>query len=402
MNFKISQSVFHEALQKVVGVVPPKTTIPILTCILFELEDDKLHLTGTDLEISVTLSLDVTDAEAGSAAVPARLLIEIIRELPDVPLHIYSVDSDRIVIETEKGEYKIATQDVEDFPRISVEESEFSFAIDSEILARMATKTTFAVSTDELRPALTGILMELFPREIRFVGTDGHRLSRIVYQKVELPQEVQHKLIIPTKSLNLVLKNLGAKHNVQVNVGEDHIVFSLDNSVIYSKLISGSYPNYERVIPTDNDKILQVNRELLLSTLRRVSIFSSSMTHQVRFVLTPQEMLIHSEDIEFGAEAKETIPCQFSADWMQVGYNSAYLMDILRHIDTDEVIFSLKDSVTAAVIYPPEQQMGENLTMLLMPIRLTEEEPESEEAPEETGETEAYGEPQEYGVEDNE
>ncbi|NIA31878.1 MAG: DNA polymerase III subunit beta [Actinobacteria bacterium] len=379
MNFTISKSVFYDALQKVVGVVPPKTTISILTCILLELEENTLRITGTDLEISVTLSLNVNRLEDGAVAIPARLLLEIVRELPDVPLNIASEGEERIILKTDKGEYKISTDPREDFPKTNVEEGEFHFPLESKVLDHMINKTIFAVSADELRPALTGILVEFFPTEIRFVATDGHRLARIVHQREMLQEAIQNKIIVPTKALNLLLRNLEPNKNVDVQIGEDHIVFTLENSTIYSKLISGMYPNYERVIPQDNDKILQVNRELLISTLRRVSIFSNSLTHQVRFILTPDELTIHSEDIEFGAEATEVISAKYKGEWMQIGYNSAYLMDVLRHLDSEEVIFELKNAVSAAIMYPPEQESDENVTMLLMPIRLTEEEDEEED-----------------------
>lgn len=386
MNFTISKSVLYDALQKVVGVVPQKTTISILTCILLELEDNKLRLTGTDLEISVTLSLDVDGSGDGAVAIPAKLFLEIVRELPDIPLKFATEAGDKVILSTEKGEYKISAQPKEDFPKISVEQSDLDFELDGELLARLTSKTIFAVSSDELRPALTGILIELMPNEIRFVGTDGHRLSRISSSRFNAPDETQHNLIVPTKALNLMLKNLEEEENVAVKIGDDHIVFTLENSVIYSKQINGTYPNYERVIPTDNDRKLIVDRELFISTLRRVSIFSSSLTHQIRLVLSPSEMTIHSEDIEFGAEAKETIPASFNGNWLQIGYNSNYLIDILRHLDSDQLVFELKDSVSAAVIYPPEQEPDEILTMLLMPIRINEEEaPESEAPPEEAG-----------------
>jgi len=390
MNFTISKSLFYDALQKVVGVVPPKTTISILTCILLELEENTLRITGTDLEISVTLSLNVNRLEDGAVAIPARLLLEIVRELPDVPLNIVSEGEERIVLKTDKGEYKISTHPREDFPKTNVEEGEFHFPLQSKVLDHMINKTIFAVSADELRPALTGILMELFPTEIRFVATDGHRLARIVYQYDLPPEAIQNKVILPTKALNLLLRNLEPDKDVDVQIGEDHIVFTLENSTIYSKLISGMYPNYERVIPQDNDKKLQVNRELLISTLRRVSIFSNSLTHQVRFVLTSDELTIHSEDIEFGAEATEVISAKYQGEWLQIGYNSAYLMDVLRHLDSEEVIFELKNAVSAAIMYPPEQETDENVTMLLMPIRLTDEDAEEDE---EENENEAESEP---------
>jgi len=375
MNFTISKSELYEALHKVVGVVPQKTTISILTCILMELKNNQLSLTGTDLEISVTLTLPVDSSDEGAVAVPAKLLVEIVRELPDVPVTIISETSDRIILKTEKGEYKIATQAREDFPNITVEESEHNFWMDSDQLAKMTNRTIFAVSTDELRPTLTGINVEVVDSKLIFVATDGHRLAKVVYNAFQADSIDQHvKMIVPTKALNLLLRNLEDNDQVNVQIGEDHVVFRLENAIIYSKLISGTYPNYERVLPQDNDKVLTVNRDLLISTLRRVSIFSSSLTNQVRLVLTPDEITIHSEDIEFGAEAKESIPGVFSDEWLQIGYNSAYLLDILRHIESDEVQFDLKDSGSAAIIHPTDQTENEEITMLLMPIRISEEE----------------------------
>jgi len=375
MNFTISKSDFNEALQKIIGVVPQKTTISILSCILMELKEGSLSLTGTNLEISITTSLEVNAMEDGIVAIPAKLLAEIVRELPDVPLNIFDSDN-KVVIKTDKGEYKITTQPYEDFPHITVEKGDFGFQIMGSMLKRYIDKTIFAVSTDELRPALTGINMELLPNELRFVSTDGHRLVRIILKNFSVNQELQRNLIIPTKTLNLLLRNIDEKETIDIQIGEDHVIFSLKDAVVYSKLISGSYPNYERVIPTDNDKILKVNKDLLISALRRVSIFSNSLTHQIRLILSPNEMTIRSEDIEFGAEAKEVIPVEFSADWLQIGYNSVYLLDVLRHMDTQDVIFEVKDSTSAAIIHPQEQLPDEDIVMLLMPIRINEDTPE--------------------------
>ncbi|HOX85450.1 MAG TPA: DNA polymerase III subunit beta [bacterium] len=383
MKFSVAKSELYNSLHKIIGVVPQKTTIAVLNCLLMEVENNQLNLTGTDLEISVTTSLPVEGSENGIMAVPARLLADIVKELPDVPLTLYSHEGNKLVIETEKGEYKIATQPKEDFPKINVEESVLTLDLSSDKVIHLINKTIFAVSADELRPALTGINMELLPDELRFVATDGHRLSKIVFSNFDSPVKEKRNFIIPTKTLNLLLRNVENDDRVNIQIGEDHIVFQLQTATIYSKLINGAYPNYERVIPTDNDKRLVVNRDLLLATLRRVSIFSSSLTRQVRLVITPNELTIRSEDIEFGAEAKEMIPASFSAEWMQIGYNSNYFIDILRHVDGEEVIIELKDSMSAAVMFPSEQQEKEEHLMLLMPIRINEESYEGESSSEE-------------------
>ncbi len=212
MNFTVSKKDFFEALQKVIGVVPQKTTISILTCILLDLREGKLFLTGTDLEISITTSLDVASSVDGSVAIPAKILLEIVRELPDVPLTIFSDAENKVTIKTDKGEYKLSTQPREDFPKISVEEGELVFQLDADLLGRMAEQTMFAVSADELRPALTGINMELLPGEIRFVATDGHRLAKITAANGLLSEDVRRNLIIPTKTLHLLLRNLQSRY----------------------------------------------------------------------------------------------------------------------------------------------------------------------------------------------
>ncbi len=392
MKFSISKSVFHDSLNKVIGVVPQKTTISVLTCILLDLDGNQLSLMGTDLEISIKTLIEVDGKEDGTVAVPAKILADIVRELPDIPITLYTESGNKLVLKTEKGEYKISTQPKEDFPKVNVEEDGFEFDMATDVLIRMTNKTIFAVSMDELRPALTGINMEMLANELRFVATDGHRLSKIIMSDFEGPEDLQKNMIIPTKTLNLLLRNVDPEEqeSISIRIGEDHIVFNMNKSVIYSKLINGTYPNYERVIPKDNNQKLQVNKDLFISTLRRVSIFSSSLTHQVRLIINKNQMTIRSEDIEFGAEGKETIDASFTDESLHIGYNSNYLMDVLRHIEQEEVIFEVRDSLSSAIIYPAEQNENENHIMLLMPIRLNEETGENtdEAAEEETEATE--------------
>jgi DNA polymerase III subunit beta len=327
-----------------------------------------------------------------SSDLPAKILADIVRELPDIPITLYTESGNKLVLKTEKGEYKISTQPKEDFPKVNVEEDGFEFDMATDVLIRMTNKTIFAVSMDELRPALTGINMEMLANELRFVATDGHRLSKIIMSDFEGPEDLQKNMIIPTKTLNLLLRNVDPEEqeSISIRIGEDHIVFNMNKSVIYSKLINGTYPNYERVIPKDNNQKLQVNKDLFISTLRRVSIFSSSLTHQVRLIINKNQMTIRSEDIEFGAEGKETIDASFTDESLHIGYNSNYLMDVLRHIEQEEVIFEVRDSLSSAIIYPAEQNENENHIMLLMPIRLNEETGENtdEAAEEETEATE--------------
>ncbi len=372
MKFTVNKKDFYQAIQNIIGVVPTKTTIPILTNLLLELQGDQLSLTGTDLEVSISTRIPVQGQEDGAIAIPAKILFEIVRELPEIPLEFASDAEHRAVLSTEKGFYRISGEAKEDFPKITVEDSACSFSIPADRFTAMIDKTLFAVSTDELRTTLMGVYLQVFENELRMVSTDGHRLAKLVYKGFRAPG-VEGSSIIPTKALNLVLKNAPGHDAVDVTLTENHIIFRLADTVVNSRCIEGQFPNYERVIPTDNDKRLIVNRELLMSSVRRVSIFSNSITNQIRLSLQGRELHIQSEDIEFGGEARETMESEYDGAPLEIGYNAHYLLDILRHLDTEEVVFELKDAISAGLIHPGKQQEDEELLMLLMPIRLNED-----------------------------
>lgn len=372
MKFKVNKKEFYQAIQNIIGVVPVKTTIPILGNILLDLQENELNLTGTDLEVSISTKVEVLGEADGAVAVPAKILFEIVRELPEIPMEFTCDEDFKITLNTEKGFYKLSGESKDDFPKIAVEESQGSFSIDSRKLEGMINKTIFAVSTDELRTTLMGVYLKVLANEMRMVATDGHRLVKIVDKGVSF-SDLDQEAIIPTKALNLLSKNLNGTKEITVNLSDDHIIFELDKTTIFSKSIEGQFPNYERVIPDDNDKDLTINRELLSSSVKRVAIFSNSITHQIRLSVTKGNVKIQSEDIEFGGEAQETIEADYNDEDLDIGYNASYLLDILRHLETDEVVFNIKDQISAGIIYPSEQKEKEEILMLLMPIRLNED-----------------------------
>lgn len=372
MKFKVNKKDFHSAIQNIIGVVPMKTTIPILGNILLDLQGDELTLTGTDLEVSISTRINVQGSEDGAVAIPAKILFEIVRELPDIPVELECDEEHRISLNTEKGFYRLSGESKEDFPKVSHDETQASFTVSAEHFDSMINKTIFAVSTDELRSTLMGVYFNVSESDMRLVATDGHRLVKVI-DKTFSSTDFQNDAIIPTKALNLLSRNLDDSKEIQIKLSEDHIIFELDKTTIYSKGIEGQFPNYERVIPVDNDKEVLIDRELLSASVKRVAIFSNSITHQVRFSLSNNLLHVQSEDIEFGGEAKEKIEVDYSEEDMEIGYNANYLLDILRHLDTKEVILKIKDPISAAIIYPGEQQEKEDTLMLLMPIRLNED-----------------------------
>lgn len=371
MKFSVNKADFFQSLQKVIGVIPQKTTIPILSNVLLKLEDDTLSISGTDLEISITTKCSVFDAEDGGITVQGKRFFDIVRELPDVPITIMTDENSVLTLSTDKGTYKLVGEIEDEYPQIGVEEADATFSIALHKFCRMVDKTSFAVSNDELRTTLMGVLMQLTPTELRMAATDGHRFAKICDLTYK-GNEDSTSVILPTKALQLVTKNIDESENLEIGVGENHVTFNSGNTRIFSKVIEGQFPNYDRVIPIDNDLKMFANRELMMSTVKRIAIFSSIYTHQIKFSISPSSLVIQAEDAEMGGEAQESIPVDYSGEPLQVGYNGAYIGDILRHLDSEDVVFHLKDSGSAAIIKPAVQEEDEDLMMLIMPIRISD------------------------------
>jgi len=369
MKFTVESNELQKSLNKISGVVPSKSTLPILENILFSLKENRLLLIATDMEISMSAILDIRGSENGSIAVPAKRVMDTLKALPDAQI-VFNADltTNKIRMITENGEYNLIGESSQDYPAIPEFKIGSEFKFDGKIIESMISKTVFSVSTDELRPAMTGLLLQIKDGEMRAVATDGHRLVRIIY--TNLPQvKAQKDIIIPSKALNLVSKANEDGTNT-VSFSETHIKFSFKNFTLTSRLIEESYPNYESVIPLENDKNLTVDRNILLSAVKRVSLYSSNTTHQIRFSMKNDELKIMAEDIDFGGEAKEKVVCKYSSENIEIGFNAIYLIDILSHIDSTEVIFNFCSSVKAAIIKPTTMKDNEDVLMLVMPMRL--------------------------------
>lgn len=392
MKFSVPRSEIFKAIQTVIGVVPPKTTTPILSDILLSLENNTLKIYATDLEILMSTEISVDGVEDGALAVPSKMLTEIVRELGNVKIEVLTEDNYRLRLISDRGVYKISGDPSEDFPLMPVSELVEEFDIDGKKLARMIDKTIFAVSHDELRAALMGVLFQIDSNEFRMVATDGHRLARITNMDFSASVSAK-KMIVPTKALNLLLKNLsGETKGVKVSFKENYIVFKFDHSEIISRLVESQYPEYENVIPTSNDKRLRINRELFHRSLKRVSIFSNSMTKQVRLSLKPEKIEVFSQDLDVGGEGMEVLPAEYEGEEMDIGYNAQYLMEIIQHIDTEDVLMMLDTPVSAGIVLPSEQLEKEDVMLLVMPVRLTE----TEEAEEVSGGINEYDTDSEY------
>ncbi len=370
MKFSILQETLFQCLQKVSGVVPSKSTTPVLENIFFELDEKLLTVTGTDLEVTVTTTTEPARIDkTGAVALPARVIIEMIRSLPNIPIQFDVDKNHKVKMTTDQGFYQVSGISKDNFPDIPKLTSTVSFEFDNLKLHRMFSKTLFAVSADELRPALMGVFVQLMPNEFRMVATDGHRLSKIIDRSFQGKSKPM-SMIIPPKAVQLVLKNLAGEGKSKMAVEEKMLCFSINNTTIFTRLVDGQYPDYERVIPSDNKSVLTVDKDVLLSTVKRVSLFSNAFTHQVRFSIGKNKLMVLSEDIDVGGEAKEEVSAQYSEEPMEIGYNAMYVMDLLKQIDTEAATFHLKTPMSAALVKPQEQQPDEDFEMLIMPIKL--------------------------------
>lgn len=371
MKFTIAKSKIFSSVQEVLNAVPTRTTLPVLSNMLMEVTDSKLMLAATDLDISMITTIPISTTKKGSITIPAKTFAEILRELPESEIEI-SVSENRMELKVERGSYKISGIPSDEFPKLPSVSLAKQIKIPSEDLSRMIRKTVFAVSADETRPALNGVLWQTSGKAMQMVATDGHRLARISLKNTKL-KGLHEDIIIPPKVLNLLVKLLGeGEKEVGVIFGENNIIFNLGDSILASRLIEGPYPNFEQVIPKDNDKSLVINKDLLVSTVRRVSILSNTLTHQIKFSLRKDNLELSSTNFDLGGEAKETISCDYTAEPMEIGYNASYVLDILRQIEGDEVIFELGTPVSAGMLHSPEKKEEEDSLYLIMPLRLAE------------------------------
>jgi DNA polymerase III subunit beta len=369
MKFSCSSTDLQRVLGNIGGVIPSKSTLPILENFLFQLSKNQLKLTSTDLDTSMTISITVDGKEDGSIAIPAKRLFETVRALPNIDIDFSAnTETNKIVMKTSSGEYKLTGESSENFPSIPTFKGKEEVEVENDALRRLITKTIFAVSTDELRPAMTGILLQIRKSEIRAVATDGHRLVRLINANFS-SADFEREIIIPVKALNLVSKSANSQ-KCKIALNENHVMFSFADTILISRLIEEKYPSYESVIPLDNDKLLVVDKNQLLSSIKRISLYASSTTHQIRFSIKRSSVSISAEDIDVGSEAIESLNCDYGAESLEIGFNSAYVIDILSHIDTDEVIFKMSSPTRASIVQPFTQKDGENLLMLVMPVRL--------------------------------
>lgn len=370
MQFTASSATLLKALTTAGGAVPTKSTLPVLECILFEqIDETRLSLSATDLEVTIVQQVEVQfEGKPGRrVAVPARRLLDTLRALPEVPISFEADDEFQITLKTDAGEYKMSGHDGGDYPSLPELDPEHRIETSGDLIRRAIEKTSFAVSKDALRPAMMGVYFQIGPEPGRAVATDGHRLVRMQMDAMTSEEDVN--FIIPEKALSLANRILSGETCV-ILVDAGYAGFVAGDTRILVRLIAEAYPNYEAVIPKDNDKQIVVERNALLAAVKRVSLYSSNLTPQIRLMLHADHIDIDAQDIERSSKAHETIPCEYNGEPMPIGFNSNYLNEVLGHIDNDEIVIEFSSPNRAGVVTPHAQRDGEHVLMLIMPVML--------------------------------
>ncbi len=370
MKFIVSTSTLLKHIQAVNGASSSSTVLPILENFLFEITGGTLTISATDLQTSMTTSLAVESREEGKVAVPSKILLETLKTLPDQPI-AFSIDNQTFAIEISAGDgkYKLSGENGEDFPKIPTVENASSVSIPASVLSEAITKTLFAVSSDELRPAMTGLFCQLSPQHITFVSTDAHKLVR--YRRMDTRSETVASFILPRKALNLLKSSLPSDDaSVSIEYNSTSAFFRFANINLICRLIDERYPDYEAVIPQSNPNVLTLDRALFLNSLRRVVIFANKTTHQVRLKISGSELHISSEDIDFANEAHERLSCQYEGDDMEIGFNARFLIEMLGNLGGEEVNLEMSTPNRAGLLVPQTNDEKENVLMLVMPVML--------------------------------
>jgi DNA polymerase-3 subunit beta len=372
MKFIVNSAYLLRQLSNINGVITTNPVVPILENFLFELEKGSLTVTASDLQTSMITELQVESKEKGSIAVPARILLDTLKNLPEQPV-TFSIDESTYSIEiiSDNGRYKLSGENATDFPKVPSVSNDFTAEISSEVLSRAVNNTIFATSNDELRPAMTGVYVNLGDKNTTFVATDGHRLVR--YRRTDVKSENGNAIIIPRKALNLLKATLPAENtDVVVDFNMANAFFRFGNIRMICRLIDERFPDYENVIPSGNNIKMTIGRNDLLGALKRISIYANKTTHQVRLKITGSELQISAEDLDFSNEANERLSCEHEGEDIEIGFNAKFLVEMLGNMDSDQIRLTMSAPNKAGVILPAEKDKAEDILMLVMPVMLNQ------------------------------
>ena len=370
MNFIISSTTLLKHLQNISGVLSTSNSLPILDNFLFEIIGNQLTVSASELETTMRTSFPVEANEEGKIAIPAKLLLDVLKNLPDQPC-TFLVDKTNYSVEIayDNGKSKMVGYNGDDFPRVPTIEKSSKINVAGELISKAINKTLFATGNDDLRPVMSGVFCQFSPQDITFVATDAHKLVR--YRRTDSKATGSSSFILPKKPLNLLKSNLHGDEDVELEYNESNAIFSFKDIVLVCRLIDGKYPNYEAVIPKENPNVLTIDRAQFLSSIKRVSIFANKTTHQIKLKLAGSELSLSAEDLDFNNEANERLTCNYDGDDMEIGFNSRFLMEMLNNLDTTEVRLEMSEPSRAGLLMPAvNDNKDEDVLMLVMPVML--------------------------------
>jgi DNA polymerase-3 subunit beta len=374
MEFKVNSKELEKLLSKIIPAVPTRTPMPILENFLFEVKDGQLTIYATDLEISLKSSLNIVADENIKMVVPARLLNDVVRSLKETTIHFKLMSNKKINLVTDTGKYTISYLDADEFPEIPSVEADKNAKDINQVsmngldLRQAFEKSAFAMSKEEMRPAMMGTLFEFTDDGLRLVATDGHRLVNILNKNVKAAFNQQY--VVPERAVSVLAKVLDEK-DVKINLTKTYVSFKLNDMELITRLIAQKYPDYASVIPLENEFLMKVNTKDIHDSIKRMMLFSTSSTRRVKFSIKTDLLEISAEDLDIGASGEERVVCEYKGDELEIGFNSAYVNDIMSHMSSeDEIIFKLHSATKAVIIEPVQKKENLDLMMLLMPVRL--------------------------------
>ncbi len=369
MKFKVSSSEFLKRLNMASGVLGTKNVLAILEDFLFVLNGDKLTIYSSNLETTVISSIDVQGEEDGEIAVPAKILSDTLKALPDQPVSLETDEKDKLITVTSSyGKYKLSLDNADDYPTLPAKEDVTTFRLSSRLIVKMLERTLFATSNDELRLQMQGVFMQIEEKKIIFAATDAHKLVKYSFKHQGGVEG--DSIIIPKRGLNQLKNILSDNMEVEVSYNLKNVFFTLPETQVIIRLIDQKFPDYNGVIPTNNTNILAMDRQEFLSSLKRIAIYSNKSTNQVVLNISDGSLTVSAQDLDFSNEATEQLNCEYNSDPMNIGFNAKFLIEMLSVLDYEKVNLKLSTPSKAGILVPGDPEDGEELLMLVMPVML--------------------------------
>lgn len=367
MKVRITRENFQRGLSAVAATIPTRTTLPVLSNILVETVEDGLRVRGTDLDISVSVQTAADVEREGAITLPAKKVADIARELPDEPVELKS-EGGRVALSCGKSKFRLNSLPSDEYPSFPEVPFDKGWSLRSGELQRLSAHTSFAVSNEETRPVLNGVLWQLRGDEMRMVATNGHRLAKMNVT-LESSSADEEDLIVPPKGLQQVERLFDAEDELKIGRSESHLGFKTERSEVYTRLIEGPYPNYEQVLPKESDKVCVANRAELAAVIRRVAIVASDQTHRVRLSFGPERLALAVQTPDLG-EAEDELSVSYEGTPLEIGFNAQYLLEVLRYIESEDVRVSMSAPERPATFEPVGDET--DYMCLVMPLRLME------------------------------